>query len=279
MKVVNHETADAFLDRAGPWLVKAEAENHIVFGIADVLRDDLNRYGPRNPFLLTVEDHAEVVGAALRTPPHKLLLTRMPAPALEALAVFFSKADPDLPAVSGPVDEGRIFANFWADKTGATVRPGMSVRAHVCEKVIHPNYSEGRLRTVEPEDAELALSWRKSFEVQAHLTEKVITTLDSISVEIATRTFHFWDHDGPKSMARHVGDTPNGVRIGLVYTPEDHRRKGYASSCVAALTQKLLDRGKKAIFLYTDLANPTSNKIYAAIGYRSVLDGMDYWFD
>ena len=55
----------------------------------------------------------------------------------------------------------------------------------------------------------------------------------------------------------------------------EFRGRGYASNCVAALTQKMLDQGRKFCFLYTDLSNPTSNKIYQQIGYRPVCDWMD----
>jgi predicted GNAT family acetyltransferase len=79
-------------------------------------------------------------------------------------------------------------------------------------------------------------------------------------------------------MSCDLGITPNGAVISLVYTPPEHRRKGYGSSCVAALSQTLLSRGHKYCFLFTDLANPTSNHIYQAIGYQSVGDLYDYSF-
>ncbi len=58
-----------------------------------------------------------------------------------------------------------------------------------------------------------------------------------------------------------------------------YRRQGYASSCVAALSQTLLDQGRKYCFLFTDLANPTSNHIYQAIGYQPICDMNEYWFE
>ncbi len=74
------------------------------------------------------------------------------------------------------------------------------------------------------------------------------------------------------------GSTPNGKRITAVYTPPEHRQKGYATSCVAALSQNLLDSGCKYCFLFTDLANPTSNHIYHKIGYRPVSNWSNYSF-
>ena len=68
------------------------------------------------------------------------------------------------------------------------------------------------------------------------------------------------------------GRTPHGIRIGAVYTPPVLRGRGYASACVAAASQSQLDAGRTRCFLLTDLANPTANHIYQAIGYRPVRD-------
>jgi predicted GNAT family acetyltransferase len=40
----------------------------------------------------------------------------------------------------------------------------------------------------------------------------------------------------------------------------------------------LLDRGHRFCFLYTDLANPTSNSIYMRIGYEPVCDSRELAF-
>ena len=88
-----------------------------------------------------------------------------------------------------------------------------------------------------------------------------------------------WWHDGvPVSMAGFGGPTPNGNRVGPVYTPPELRGRGYATACVAELTARLLNE-KRFVFLYTDLANPTSNSIYQKIGYRPVCDVDQYRFE
>ncbi|HEV7679800.1 MAG TPA: GNAT family N-acetyltransferase [Candidatus Dormibacteraeota bacterium] len=68
------------------------------------------------------------------------------------------------------------------------------------------------------------------------------------------------------------GMTPTGVRIGPVYTPVAFRRHGYGTALTAALTRDLLARGRRSVFLFTDAANPTSNSIDGAIGYRRVAE-------
>ena len=80
------------------------------------------------------------------------------------------------------------------------------------------------------------------------------------------------------TVAASVRPTPNGMSINLVYTPSEERRKGYATACVAALSQRLLDDGCQFCTLFTDKANPTSNQIYREIGYHKVADFMEYFF-
>ncbi len=71
----------------------------------------------------------------------------------------------------------------------------------------------------------------------------------------------------------------HGIVVSLVYTPRALRGRGYASACVAALSQQLLDAGWQFCALFTDLANPTSNDIYQRIGYRPVCDFNEYDFE
>ena len=91
--------------------------------------------------------------------------------------------------------------------------------------------------------------------------------------------FWLWEDGGqPVSLAGFGGPTPTGIRIGPVYTPPEHRRRGYATTLVADLSSWLLGHGHRACFLYTDLANPTSNRIYVEIGYQRVCDAMEFSF-
>ena len=46
----------------------------------------------------------------------------------------------------------------------------------------------------------------------------------------------------------------------------------------AAVSQLLLEQGHRFCFLYTDLANPTSNSIYSRIGYEPVCDSRELAF-
>jgi predicted GNAT family acetyltransferase len=93
------------------------------------------------------------------------------------------------------------------------------------------------------------------------------------------RTAYLWEVDGRVvSLVAAGSQTPSGSRIGPVYTPPGERGNGYASALTAAASQHQLDSGRRFCFLFTDLANPTSNRIYQAIGYEPVADVDQYRF-
>ena len=60
-----------------------------------------------------------------------------------------------------------------------------------------------------------------------------------------------------------------------MFTPKEHRGGGIASYVVGELTRRGLAAGHR-MCLFTDQANPTSNKIYEALGYRPVTDMAEH---
>ena len=59
------------------------------------------------------------------------------------------------------------------------------------------------------------------------------------------------------------------------FTPRELRGRGIASYVVGELTRRGLEAGHR-MCLFTDRANPTSNKIYAGLGYEPVVDMAEH---
>ena len=59
------------------------------------------------------------------------------------------------------------------------------------------------------------------------------------------------------------------VRIGLVYVPDEHRRKGYATRLVRSVTAEALELGVSPC-LFTDADNQATDALYRSIGYRPI---------
>nr|WP_246484738.1 GNAT family N-acetyltransferase [Virgibacillus salarius] len=79
-------------------------------------------------------------------------------------------------------------------------------------------------------------------------------------------------------MANKSRETKHGATINAVYTPDKYKKKGYATSVVSQLSQKLLNDGYQFCSLYTDLSNPTANNIYKKIGYYKIGSAIVYLF-
>ena len=90
--------------------------------------------------------------------------------------------------------------------------------------------------------------------------------------------YWLWDDEVPVSLSGHRDVPGVGSRIGPVYTPPQHRGRGYATRLVAEHSAARLAAGDTACFLFTDLANSTSNAIYARIGYTKICDAVEYAF-
>ena len=87
-----------------------------------------------------------------------------------------------------------------------------------------------------------------------------------------------WFDEQPVSMVS-ISPTVAGVtRVIAVYTPPESRARGYASSAVAAVSRQALASGAQRCALFTDLSNPTSNKIYADVGYRPIAAWEEHTF-
>jgi predicted GNAT family acetyltransferase len=278
MRVIRHETPRAFLDRAGGWLVQAEAENNLIFGVCGrLIAHPEGAEG--NLWFLTVEEDSRVVGAAMMTPPNPLVLAGAPAKAIRALAEHLREAGAALPGVHGPPDDARAFAMTWARGAGRKTRLGRDQRIYACGRVEATAAAPGRLRPAAPDEQARMLEWGLRFSADVGMTDPPERIQKRIREMLADRRLFVWDDGGPACMAAQAGETPTGARITSVYTPPERRNRGYATACVAALTRRALESGRRFCFLYTDLDNPISNRIYARIGYRPVIDAQEWVFE
>ena len=278
VEVRRHADAHAFLAHAGGFLAAREAEHNLILGISSRLRHEPRLYG-EDPYLAVVEDGGRVVTAALRTPPHNLVLAELDddgavAPLLEDVRSAFES----LPGVLGPAEFAARFAAGWEVVSGARGRRAMAERIFRAHEVDVPEGVSGRMRPYEDADRQLAIRWAEAFVAEA----MPVAPFESGEQFVERRQADpdaglvLWEDGPPVSLAGFGGATPNGIRVGPVYTPPELRRRGYASALTAALTRTLLEGGRRFCFLFTDLANPTSNSIYQRIGYEPVSD-VDQW--
>jgi len=277
MEVVQPTDASEFLERAAPLLVD-EARHNLILGLAGTLRDEPGLYPEHELWL--VEDAGAVVGAALRTPPYNLVLGDGCNAALEALA---QEAGAGIPGAVGAVPEIDGFVAACGRLHGVTPEPRVRQGIYALDAVVPPPSPPGAPREATAADRALLVRWWGAFGVEAlgALQQDEEQNARSVDHRLAApgNGIALWDlGDEPVSAVGYGSPTPTGVRIGPVYTPPGHRGRGYASALTAHVSSEQLAAGRDFCFLYTDLANPTSNKIYVAIGYGRVCDSIQYEF-
>jgi len=259
-------SAAEFCSRVIPALAAQEAENNLPFGIA--LRLAAAPAGASTAALLSVESDAGViVAAAVHTPPHELVVTRLPPGAASVIAEYFTALSWRVSGVSGPDDSGRELAECFAARSGGRARLRMRQWVYALTSLSPVPLPSGSARRATPADQELVQRWFAEFIEEVRLAYApdpqrwAQQALEAGSV-------WFWEDEGPRAVASQSRETPNGRGIGPVYTPPEARRQGYASALVAELARQTLSSGKRFACLFTDAANPTSNHIYESIGFR-----------
>lgn len=277
MNLTSYSSASDFIDHCLPFLLEHEAENNLIIGLASRLskRETLG-----DAYLASVDDGGETIAAAVMTPPFRVALAYSGTEGLEMIADDLIEGKRPVSGVLGPTALAEEFRSLWQRKTGQRSRIDKNERIYRLEHVTYPDGVPGTLRPSTEEDLEMIVEWGYGFVTDAGLgnAERDLVRLGT-EAGIREGRMHIWENDGPVSMAAWTRPTPNGVCINAVYTPPELRGRGYATAAVAELSQKMLDSGKRFCFLFTDLANPTSNSIYQKIGYVPVCDVDVYNFE
>ena len=266
--------------QAGPVLRRQEVEYSLMLGIARQLLEDPSRY-PGDNLQLTVMQDDRLLLAAVRTPPHKLLLyTDGDQPeAMRLLAAWLLRHSPSIPGVLALDNVAADWARLWRELTGATATLMQSIRLHVLEQVTDAAHPTGHARWATQGDAPLLREWIVAFHEQAVPHSPPPAPDRLLERNIGHDRLMVWEDGGETvSMAMLTRPTGNCLGVGLVYTPASLRRHSYATALVAELSRRGLAQGYRYCSLYTDLANPISNSIYRKIGYRPVSDWSDYFF-
>lgn len=236
----------------------------------------------------TVTDDTGIVGVAMRTAPftpYPPYVLSMPDGAATALADALLDRGEEIGGVNGSRPATDVLVARIADRSGCAVEVGMHTRLFELGELVAPEPPPGHLRRVRRDEAELALAWTRQFLLDAdeqagrapgtgHDVESF--TLADIHRKIDDGTYWFWvDHtDRPLHLTGANPPAFGVARVGPVFTPREHRGRGYGGAAVAAVSALMRDLGHRVI-LFTDQANPVSNELYQRLGYRAVVDTVE----
>ncbi|MGZ6884191.1 MAG: GNAT family N-acetyltransferase [Nocardioidaceae bacterium] len=276
-----------FLAAAGDHLAADPVVSTVVTSLAHrvLSQQDAGIAQPdRNWWLVVRDDCGAVVGAGMRTAssaPYPAFLLPMPDAAAVALAHALHERAEVLLGVNGALPAVELCATELARLGGGRVEVAQHTRLHELDAIRWPTPVPGGLVVATEDDLELVAEWFAAFMGDADeqagrprgASAHEAPDGSELLRRIRTGRIWFWvDEAGERVHLTGANPPAFGVaRVGPVYTPPAQRGRGWASNAVAEVSRLIGDEGARAC-LFTDQANPTSNKIYAALGYRPVVD-------
>jgi predicted GNAT family acetyltransferase len=255
-------------------LLSAEPERYTVLMsvLAGLVEHGPNLYGADPPVLGWWSQDGTVSAAVLQTPPHPVQVTSLPAEAAGPLAAALASGHVGgITQILGAEPDATAFAQVWAEATGQRFSVQMRQRLYRLGELTPPDpMPEGAARVATSDDVQLAYYMDGAFAAETGQRPAAARLIES---RLQTGRLMLWEVAGQPVSAAGLSALVGGVaRIGQVYTPPEHRNCGYGAAVTVATTRLAFDYGANSVILFTDLANPTSNALYARLGYEPVED-------
>ncbi|MGG7164175.1 GNAT family N-acetyltransferase [Clostridium ihumii] len=269
-------------------LMQDEAQNMVLLGniiIGNEGKDKTDWRDPANWLMATVYDENGIQVTALMTPPHNITLYAtdniINQQAINCLLDGLTEYN--IPGVTTEKILAELFAKEYTTRKGLTFKTMMSQRIYEVT-TINPDVKQfGNVRLFEEKDMYFFPYWFEAFNaagIYGNTKMSIPQDVESYRYRLSSKKLFVLEIDGkPVSMAGFTREMQTAIGVAYVYTPPYYRGKGYASSCVAQISQIALDKGFKKCVLYTDLLNPTSNSIYQKIGYNAICDSRMLKFE
>jgi GNAT superfamily N-acetyltransferase len=267
VQIVELHDASAALDRARAFLVGEPAHHNLLLTILETSIE----FSLGGTFWIAV-DGTDVAGFGLESPPGMgAVLAPMPAAMARRLAETVTIS---LPRVLGDAATAAAFAGAWTQRHHLGAEPEGG-RFYELDSVCDVADAPGRLRLAERADRPTLVEWTIAFGGE---TDTIAAHAEHVvDLAVAREQLWVWDDGGPVSMSGASTAAAGVARVQRVYTPPEHRGRGYATACVEHQSRLLAERGLGCV-LYTQLGNPTSNAIYQRIGYRPIAETLAYRF-
>ncbi len=276
MQVIRHTDPDAFLAAAAPIGRRGEASASFFAGWAHALK----RTPPppsEHVYLATCAGDG-VCGVAMQRDDGPIIIGQSDPLAAAAFAADLATDWPVLQGVVGAPMACEAFLRRWRELTGRGHALRVRLRQHTLTTVSDVPSAKGSARVATDADLAWLVAGQIAFIAEVRIPDSNERIHATMPKRIDRGEVWIWD-DGERVAFVGFNDAaPDFARIAPVYTRPDRRSRGYATALVAALSRELIARGKRRLFLTTDVANPTSNAIYARIGFRAENDDCHFDF-
>ena len=269
-------------------LMRHESQNMIPLGniiIGHEGKDKTKWRDPANWLMAAVWDERGILLTALMTPPHNITLyaTDNIIDPETVNCLVDGLIDFEIPGVMTEKTLAEYYAREYTARKGLTFKTAMNQRIYEL-KAVNPDVKQfGIVRLLDESDMHFFPYWLEAFNAsKKYGATEMFEPQDEKAYlyRLSTKKLYVLEVNGiPVSMAGYTREMQTAVGVAFVYTPPYFRGRGYASSCVAQISQMALDKGFTRCVLYTDLLNPTSNSIYQKIGYTAVCDSLMLKFE
>ena len=280
MKFNHFSDVDNFKDNILDILLEKEVENNLLISILT----DSSRENSAEWLLATVTgDNSEILLISICTKPFNLLLSK-PSGTFEDGSVDFlanelKRINFIPPGVIAEKELAQLFSEAYCSNIINT-NMHMTMTIMKLDKLSEYKKAPGFCRVLTEKDLSFTPDWERAFSVDCQVP---VFSLDEYRKRIETRlgrNIHYiWEDDGPVAQAVWGRNTPNSAAVSWVYTPPEHRGKGYATSVVAELSNSILKSGKTSCCLFADASNPVSQGVYRKLGYYEVCRVDEIKFD
>ena len=264
-------------------LMRHEAQNLIPLGNIIIGHEGKDKTGWRDPanwYMATVSDSSGIRLTAIMTPPYNITLyaTDNKIDDFAVGCLIKGLGNEPIPGVMTEKTLAERFAKAYTAQKGMKCETTMSQRIYELTAVNKDIPQIGIMRLMDEKDMPFFPYWAEAFyaaKQYGKTSMSIPKDAEPYMHRLSQKKLYVLEDNGiPVSMAGLTREMQTVVGVAFVYTPPYYRGRGYATSCVAKLSQLALDRGFKKCVLYTDLANPTSNSIYKKIGYRPICDSV-----
>ena len=276
MNFQRYENVEAFANRVTPFLEENEDKFSLFLGVLERIKAGAYE----NPYMAIIEENGQLLAIFQMTPPHPLNIIFVDE---HQISTCTDLCITELINHSVPVESiisvkewAFQFAQKWQEKTGGKYSMMMDQGLYRLDQVEQSlESSPGTWRYATANDALLLEKWYSQFEQDTGLPKTApVEVKKRVKTMLDGKEVFLWEDQGEVvSMMKKARPTTNGITVSLVFTPAEKRRKGYGRTMVAAVSKELLKEFKFCV-LYTDMMNPTSNKIYQEIGYQKLVDSV-----
>ena len=271
--IVEYRSPGLFLADSEPFLEKRELENNLILGLCNGFADKTQVQ--ENCVFINALDGKVVKASSIKTAAKAIIAGETKENIyIKELAAHYLSNNIDLKGVFGEAP----YVNEFSLAYGKQPFIDMALIVHRLTAVNKLPLASGKFEMADDNDVDLLATWAMVFEEEKDPAvrkskEQVLKITHS---KIAAGDVFKWTDDGNTvCMAGINRRTKNAGIVGLVYTPVEYRRNGYATSHVQKLSEYILQQGFKYCGLFTDKANSTSNHIYKKIGYEPITESLD----